>query len=122
MSISLTSANGSLNVNAWTWGPLHALVAEAGIFADDDWEPTRYNGGTELDHHQVEALANFLQQEILPRLADGERLRTDGTVTAEPDDGTFHRDDLSLNYSIHREMLVQIIEFLCAASGPVSFD
>lgn len=122
MSISLSSANGSLKVSAWTWGPLHELVADAKILPEDQWETTRYNCSTELDQQQVEILANFLELQVLPRLDPGERLLSNGTVTDIPDDGTFHRDNLSMNYSVRREMLVHIIDFLRAAPGPVSFD
>ncbi|MFB8281836.1 hypothetical protein [Nocardia colli] len=122
MSISLSSADGSLNVSAWTWGPLHELVADAKILPEDLWETTRYNCSTELDPQQVEILANFLELQVLPRLGTGERLLNDGTVTDVPDDGTFHRNNLSMNYSVRREMLVHIIEFLRAAPGSVSFD
>lgn len=122
MGISLTSANSSLSINWWTWGPLHALVANAAILPEDHWETTRYNCSTELSLQQVEILANFFELQVLPRLGTGERLLSDGTVTDLPDDGTLHRDDLSMNYSVHRESLVSIIGFLRAASGPVSFD
>jgi hypothetical protein len=122
MSVRLVSANGDLKVSAWTWGPIHDLVASAGILPEDLWEMTRYNCSAELDQQQVATLADFLQAGILSRLGDGERLLADGTVTDVPDDGTFHRDDLARNYSARREMLVRIIDFLRAAQGPVRVD
>jgi hypothetical protein len=56
------------------------------------------------------------------RLGEGERLLADGTVTDVPDDGTFYRDDLTKNYSVRRETLVRIIDFLRSATGPVRVD
>jgi hypothetical protein len=79
---------------------------------------TRYNCSAELDQQQVATLADFLQARVLVKLGDGERLLTDGTVTGVPDDGTFYRDDLAANYSVRREMLVRIIDFL--ALGPAA--
>jgi hypothetical protein len=122
MSVRLVSASGDLKVSAWTWGPIHELVASAGILPADLWEMTRYNCSAELDQQQVATLADFLQARILVSLGDGERLLADGTVTDEPDDGTFHRDDLAKNYSVRREMLLRIIDFLRAAKGPVRVD
>jgi hypothetical protein len=122
VSIVLVSANGDLKVSAWTWGPIHDVVASAGILPADRWEMTRYNCSTELDEQQAATLADFLESSVLARLGAGERLLADGTVTDLPDDGTFHRDDLSRNYSVRREMLVRIIDFLRAAKGPVRVD
>jgi hypothetical protein len=123
VSIVLVSANGDLKVSAWTWGPIHDLVAAAGILPADLWEMTRYNGtGAELDERQTAVLADFLESRILARLGEGERLLADGTVTDVPDDGTLYRDDLSKNYSVRREMLLRIIDFLRAAKGPVRVD
>jgi hypothetical protein len=119
MSVVLVSANGELKVSAWTWGPIHDLVAAAGIMPADLWEMTRYNCSAELDRQQAVMLADFLEARILARLGHGERLLADGTATDVPDDGTFYRDDLSKNYSVRREMLVRIIDFLRAAKGPV---
>ena len=116
------SASGDLKVSAWTWGPIHDLVAAAGILPAGLWNMTRYNCSAELDQQQAATLADFLESRVLVRLGDGERLLADGTVTDVPDDGTFHRDDLAKNYSVHREMLVRIIDFLRAANGPVRVD
>jgi hypothetical protein len=122
MSVVLVSANGELKVNAWTWGPLHDLVASAGILPADLWEMTRYNCSTQLDERQTATLADFLESAILVQLGDGERVLADGTVSDEPDDRTFYRDDLAKNYSVPREALVRIIDFLRAAKGPVRVD
>jgi hypothetical protein len=123
VSVVLVASNGDLQVSAWTWGPIHDLVAAAGILPADLWAMTRYNWtGAELDEQQTATLADFLESRVLTRLRDGERLLADGTVTDVPDDGTLYRDDLSKNYSVRREMLVRIIDFLRAAKGPVRVD
>jgi hypothetical protein len=122
VSVVLVSANGDLKVSAWTWGPIHDAVASARILPTDLWEMTRYNSSAELDEQQAATLADFLESRMLARLGAGERLLADGTVTDRPDDGTLYRDDLSRNYSVHREMLLRIIDFLRAAKGPVRVD
>lgn len=123
MTIDLETSDGrALSVNAWNWGTLHHIVACADVFETELWEPMRFNCGGTLQPAQVAALADFLAQRILPRLADGERVLVDGTITAVPDDGTFYREAAEQwrNYSLHRDVLVDIIEFLRSAPGPVS--
>ncbi len=124
MSIILESSDGrDLQVNAWNWGVLHHLVARAGLFSEEDWEPKRSNGGGELDQSQVTALADLLEAKLLPQLRERERMFFDGTVTDAPDDGTFYRDEAELwkNYSLRHDVLVAVIAFLRSANGTVAF-
>jgi hypothetical protein len=124
MSVILARQDGAdLRLNVWNWGVLHHVVATAGVLADEVWEPKRFNGGGTLERSDVQTLATFLRQRVLACLAPGERMLLDGTVTAEPDDGTFFRAEADLwrNYSLHHQVLVEVIEFLEAADGPVDF-
>jgi len=109
-------------VNAWNWGVLHHLVAQAGLFPDDVWAPKRSNGGGALDADQVVSLASFLAERVRPKLSPGERMFFDGSTTDAPDDGTFYRaeNELWKNYSLTREMLDRVIGFLESAGGPVA--
>jgi hypothetical protein len=112
-----------LKMNAWNWGVLHHMVGRAGLFADEVWEPLRQVGG-ELDAAGVARLADFLAEQLLPRLAPGQRMFFDGTVTDEPDDGTFYREESEMwrNYSLLHEVLVGAIEFLRSVPGKVRFS
>ena len=124
MSILLIAEDGrDLKMNAWNWGVLHHVVERAGLFPGELWEPARHGGG-ELDAADVARLADFLAERVLPRLAPGQRMFFDGTVTDEPDDGTFYREENELwrNYSLLREVLVGAIEFLRSAQGAVRFS
>ena len=47
----------------------------------------------------------------------GDRLLLDGSTTAAPDDGTLHRRDPALNYSLDRDVLVSVIRFLRDSNG-----
>jgi hypothetical protein len=120
----LETADGrALEVNVWNWGVLHDIVAKRKLFTDDIWAAKRSNGGGMLDGTQCSALAEFLAAEVLPYLAPGERLYYDGTVTSEPDDGTFFREEHELwrNYSLHHDVLMAAIAFFREAAGPVGF-
>ncbi len=122
MSFTLTDADETdFKVNAWNWGVLHYLVESAGLFPDEIWEPVRYNCGTPLDSEQVILLAGFLEAEVLPKMKPGDRMFFDGSITDEPDDGTFYREESEMwrNYSLHHSVLTKIIEFLRTARAPV---
>jgi len=118
------SGDRRLKLNAWNWGVLHAFVARGAILPGEDWDLKRHGAGEDLDALQVALLADFLERELLPLLRPGERLFYDGTVTDVPDDGTFFRaeDELWKNYSLHRDVLVEVIAFLRDAGGPVAFS
>ena len=118
-----TSDDRSLDMNAWNWGVLHHVVDVAGIFPGEVWEPVRSGGGT-LEADQVTALAGFLADRVLPHIAPGQRMFPDGTITDVPDDGTFYREPSEMwkNYSLHHEVLVEAIEFLRGAGGPITIS
>jgi hypothetical protein len=123
MSIILATPDGrELKVNAWSWGALHSIVSSAGVFPSEVWEPKRSDGGGILEARQVAILADFLSARVLPRLGDGERMFGDGSVTDIPDSGALYRggDDPRRNYSLHHDVLVEVIEFLRSAAGPIS--
>jgi hypothetical protein len=122
MSVSLQDSQGKiLEVNAWNWGMLHFVVTCSTIplFDNETLENLRY-GGIELLDREIRVLHDFLEAVVLPRIESGHRMLSDLSVTNEPDDGTFHRDDLSKNYSLHHDVLVQVIDFLANAKTPIS--
>ncbi len=123
MSVVLEAPDGrTLQVNAWNWGVLHHLVAQADLFPEEVWAPKRSNGGGALETDQVATLADFLTARLRPAIAPGSRMFFDGSTTDVPDDGTFYRADNELwkNYSLTRETLDRVIDFLRAAGGPVT--
>jgi hypothetical protein len=124
MSIRLTDSKGqSLKVNAWNWGVLHYAVecAKLPLFDDEGVLGPLLYGGTnlELDEGQVRKLHDFLSEVLLPKIPSGHRMTTDFSITSEPDDGTFNRDDLAKNYSLRHNVLVNIINFLATAHAPI---
>ena len=101
---------------------LHHLVDQAGVFPDEMWAPFRYNSGAELESDEVKALVEFLETGVLPRLKPDQRMFFDGSVTDEPDDGTFYREESELwrNYSLHHSVLTQVIAFLKESPSPIT--
>ncbi len=80
----------------------------------------RYGGvHLERDEDQVRKLHDFLSEVIRPTIPLGQRMTFDFSITSEPDDSTFYRDDLGKNYSLHHDVLVNIINFLATAHAPI---
>jgi hypothetical protein len=117
-----TDDDRDFQMNAWNWGVVHHIVANAGLFPDQIWEPKRYNGGGTLDSQQITALADFLEISLLPRLHPGERIFANGTITDVPDDGRLYRGEEGWkNYSLRQDVLVALIAFLRSVHGDLSF-
>ena len=112
----------SLQVNAWNWGVLHFAVecAQPPVFDDEQFMATLRFGGATLSQAQVDRLFVYLVKIVLPKLEPGQRMRPDFSVTDAPDDGKMYYDDQTKNYSLHYEVLIEVLRFLQQAQPPVS--
>jgi hypothetical protein len=111
MSWTLERPDGeSVKINAWNWRPTLALLEEHRILDDETLELLGYNVWIEVSGEQAGRIADFLDGYLPTLPADG-RVRLDGSVTTEPDDGTFHRVDLDLNYSATAGWLARFRDF-----------
>lgn len=116
MSILLEDERGqSVKVAVWSWGVIHDLVTEARILPGTVWAPKRYNAGGALNPAQVGTLASYLEQSVLTRLRNGERLVCDGNA---PDDGADYEEPWK-EHNLTPEELERIIAFLRSAPGSV---
>ena len=104
-----------LNVNVWRWGATMPLIQQSNIL-----EPEVEIFGERTVDARMETcikLADWLELNILTKLEVGSRIKQTGEITCKPDDGTFYRDDLSENYSVDREWLLQFVAFLRECGG-----
>jgi hypothetical protein len=76
-------------------------------------------GGVELSAAEIEVIVGYLREVVLPKIQPGQRMLSDFSVTSAPDDGTFHRDALEKNGSLHHDTLAAVIEFFDQARAPV---
>jgi hypothetical protein len=89
------------------------------VFDDPDFLKLLRRGSVTLSKEQVDKLFDYLLKAVFPRLKPGQRMLADFSVTDEPDDGTFHKDDLKKNYSLSCEVLLIILEFLHEGKPPI---
>jgi hypothetical protein len=74
-------------------------------------------GGPKITEEESRKLVKFFEEKVLSKVNPGERVLYDFSITDEPDDGTFHRDDTSLNYSATYEWIEEFTGFLKECKG-----
>ena len=119
MGVRITDLNDSsrfMNCNWWNWRPLVALIVASGLLSEDDMRIFQ-DGHGGLEEIESRELAAHLRENVLSALSVGQRIRLDGRITSQPDDGTFHRIDQDENYGVSREMLAEFVEFIENSRG-----
>ena len=104
-----------LNVDSWRWGATIALIQQSDIL-----EAGVEIFGDRMVFAKIDSctkLANWFERHVLANLAHGSRIKLDGTITTEQDDGTFHPGDLAENYGVDREWLLDFVSFLRQCGG-----
>src|SRR5262245_37216498 len=109
----------SENCNWWNWRPTIELLRQSGLFDAERLELMGSNACAEVSESEARAVAQFLEQQVLPALRPGERVMLDGSVTDVPDDGTFYREPAEQfkNYSASEEWLRRFAAFCRECNG-----
>lgn len=107
-----------LNINWWNWRATVELLRGTTVQPEHGWDLVS-DGIGQFTGEETAVLARFLETEVLPKMTPGSRVKLDGTITTEPDDGTFHRVNLSENYSAHYSWLTQFVAFLRTCKGGI---
>jgi hypothetical protein len=116
MSWTLETPDGTeVNINSWNWRATLALLERHGVLDEEKLELLGYNITVQVTGEETRRIAAFLDDYLTGLPGDG-RVMLDGSVTTEPDDGTFHRDDLAKNYSATASWLTEFRDF-CRAAG-----
>ena len=113
----IVDGSKEIQVNAWNWGPTVELIRSLSVLDAHRSETIRYNLATEVSADEAKMIGLFIRDMILTQLGPMERITLDLNVTDEPDDGTFHRDDLAKNYSATRSWLKRFSVFCLASNG-----
>ncbi len=119
----------SISINGWNWRPTLELLHRTAILSAQTLELMSFTGGGQATSGEAERIAEFLDS-YLAGLDPGDRVTFDGALTAQPDTGEFHRDDLARNYSATYEWLARYVASggagghcfgdVVASTGPVA--
>jgi hypothetical protein len=108
------------NANVWNWKAALDVIKGLDIIPENKLRQMGYNAmGVKVDIEDARLIGQKLRDEILPKLEPDKRMFADGTVTAEPDDGTIYRDedDQWRNYSINHDWVKDFSEFCIRSKG-----
>jgi hypothetical protein len=107
----------SLDVNAWNWRPTVELLRSFDLLAEDEIECMEFTGGGgKASREEARAIGERIMA-LIETLEGGHRVMLDGQVETTLDDGTFHRDDLAMNYSASKEWLERFADFCAKCKG-----
>jgi hypothetical protein len=108
-----------LFVNFWNWHPTVELIKSMGIVEADRIKMMHLQCvGTTVSENEAGKIAQSLQAGVLTALHEGERVRSDLSVTSEPDDGTmYYGADADKNYGATREWLTRFAQFCSECRG-----
>jgi hypothetical protein len=105
--------------NGWNWRPTVELLRLSGLFDRERLEMMGYNGSTEVSEGEARAVARFMEENVLPALRPGDRLRLNGSITDVPGNGAScsKASELFKNYSETEEWLRRFVDFCKTCEG-----
>lgn len=118
--IDLGDKTHTLYANWWTWRPTIELMRRLQLLDDQRLEMMVYNAtGVEVTAEEAHRIARTVHTDVLPHLTGDDRVYLDGSVTAEPDDGTLYTDARVRwkNYSVHHDWLQTFTHFCLRSQG-----
>jgi hypothetical protein len=95
------------DINFWHYRAIVEAIRGLGVLSDAKVDSLQECWcGNGLSTNEARAVASRIRSQLMPALADSERLMLDGTRTAAPDDGTLFRDvEQHKNYSTNVAVL-----------------
>ena len=107
-------------ISFWHWRMIVEAIRRLDVF-DTETVDRMHLQCTEfrLSREQSMALAQAIEDQLLPQLEEGERMRFDGAVADEEDDGVFHKVDVEKNYSTNAKTLRDVAAFCRSTRGIV---
>ena len=117
--IDLADDEHYVAVNYWNWRPTLELIRSFRIIDDKRLElMSTQCVGAEVTQQEATAIAHQLESGVLHSLPESGRVLLDSSVTSDPDDGTFYRDDeVEKNYSASKEWLLKFSQFCRSSDG-----
>jgi hypothetical protein len=83
--VDLADDKHDVQINWWNWRPILALLREAELINNEQFERMGANGcGGQLTRAEAMEAAGFLRRAIMPRMHDEERVHANGEVSTVP--------------------------------------
>lgn len=118
--IDLGSENFEFTSNVWNWKTALEIIKNFDIISENDLRQMNYNAtGVKVEMEEAHTIGERIRVEILPRLEPNKRILADLSITDEPDDGTFYRDDDEQwkNYSANYDWMKEFSDFCLRSKG-----
>lgn len=118
--IDLGTENYEFRTNGWSWKAALEIIRNFDIISESDLRQMNYNAtGVKVPPEDAHQIGNRIRSELLPRLEPDKRIRGDLSITDEPDDGTFYRDEDEhwKNYSADYQWMKEFSEFCLKSKG-----
>jgi hypothetical protein len=122
MGVSLLDCQSNeviFDVNFWHYRAIVEAIRGLGVLSDAKVDSLHECWcGNGLSANEARAVASLIRSQLMPTLADSERLMLDGTRTAAPDDGTLFLDaEQHKNYSTNVAVLERFAQCCETSNG-----
>ncbi len=118
--LDLGAENFEFTANVWNWKAALEIIKNLDIVSENHVRQLGYNAmGVKMGAEEAHMIGQKIRDQILPKVGPGKRMYSDGSVTAEPDDGTIYKDDDEQwkNYSVSHEWLQDFSDFCLKSKG-----
>jgi hypothetical protein len=115
------SPNNEIHTNVWNWKPTLEIIKDLDVIGEQRVRQMQYNAtGFSVSGDEAEMLGNGIRNKFLAKMKPKDRVRTDLSITDEPDDGTLYRGDDSeawKNYGASYAWLEEFSDFCLKCKG-----
>ena len=118
--LDLGAEGFEFTANVWNWKAALEIIKDLDIISENHVRQLGYNAmGVKMDLEEAHLIGAKIRDEILPKVGPGKRIYSDGTITDQPDDGTFYKDDDEQwkNYSVTHDWLKDFSDFCLRSKG-----
>ena len=118
--IDLGSENFEFRTNRWNWKTALEIIKKYDIISESELRQMNYNAtGVRVEKEEAHTIGEKIRTELLPQLEPDKRILGDLTITSEPDDGTFYRDEDEQwkNYSADYGWMKEFSDFCLRSKG-----
>jgi len=115
------SQNNEIHTNVWNWKPTLEVIKDLDVITEQRVRQMQYNAtGFSISADEAGLIANGIRTKYLSKMKPEDRVRTDLSITDEPDDGTLYRGDDSQswkNYGATYDWLKEFSDFCLNCKG-----